>query len=125
MKKTYLGVLVLLALPVPASAWEDRPLELHLRQYADPPAIARSGPRFAGDLLVLVPPGSARNRPVRETRARRPKQAWRTRGRVVGWTRVTAHSDVGLELKRMSQRHAPGAACGRFSTCCSCRAAHG
>lgn len=51
MKKTYLAVLVLCALPVLASAWEDRPLRQNLDHYADQPAIARSGSRFEGDLL--------------------------------------------------------------------------
>jgi hypothetical protein len=51
MKKTYLAVLVLCALPVLAYAWEDRPPRLILDHYADPPAIARSGPQFDGDLL--------------------------------------------------------------------------
>jgi hypothetical protein len=53
MKKHYLAVLLLCALPVLSYAWEDLPPQLNLDHYhyADPPAIARSGPQFDGDLL--------------------------------------------------------------------------
>ena len=51
MKKTSLAVLLLFARPVLAYAWEDHPPRLTLDHYADPPAIARSGPQFDGDLL--------------------------------------------------------------------------
>lgn len=49
--KKYWGVLFLFVLPSFTLAWEDRPPELNLDHYADPPRVVRPGPRFDGDLL--------------------------------------------------------------------------